>query len=456
MTNDLQSLRAAQDYLAAETLRYWQARPITVSSPVAVPWSRRVGRVFAFESPRRRAKPEGLPPLAIVEVPTRGVVTRLREQVYHYPGITEWQIALRGGPGTGKTTAMQFLLIDVLRRRAPDEPVPVWLPCSEWNPNTTPLLTWVASTMLRDYPGLTSFAAGPRGCAAELIHHDRVALFLDGLDELPLAARAKALGLIKQEASFLRVVLSRRPPERHAAFQAGMEKAGSYRSAVIEIQPVGVSEAEAFLLAGQSGERREAWQRVIDHLREQPLSAAARAFTSPLALSLAREIYAGPDTDPADLLNAQAHPTAEALQQHLLSHRLPVLHPYPDTRADDARRPSRVSRLLGPIRVLWTTATGLWDTLASEYDVLAARWATRGELRKQLNLMFSYCFLLAVVGIGFGIALGIVLGIAIAIASGPLHGLVGGIAIGMGIGLAAALAAGILFCLGALWDIFFS
>jgi hypothetical protein len=273
---------------------------------------------------------------------------------------------------------------------------------------------------------------------------------LDGLDELPLAARAKALERIKQEASFLRVVLSRRPAERGVALPAGMVKNRLLISAVIEIQSVGVPEAEAFLLAGQSGDRREAWQRVIDHLREQPRGVVARAFTSPLALSLAREIYAGAGTDPADLLNGQAYPTAEALQQHLLSHRPTVLHPYPETRADDAQRPSRAARSLDPIRVLWTTATRLWDTIASEYDVLAARWATRGELREALNLMSSYCILLAVAGLGIGIALGVVGGLAIAIASGPRHGLVGGIVIGVGIGLAAALAASLLFCVGAL------
>jgi hypothetical protein len=102
------------------------------------------------------------------------------------------------------------------------------------------------------------------------------------------------------------------------------------------------------------------------------------------------------------------------------------------------------------IRALWTTATGLWDTIASEYEVLAARWARRGELREALNLMYSYCLAFAVLGIGIGIAIGIVLGIVLAIAFGPRNGIVGGIVIGGGIGLAAALAFGLLFCVGAL------
>jgi hypothetical protein len=68
----------------------------------------------------------------------------------------------------------------------------------------------VATTLVRDYPGLAATAPDPHSVAAELIQLGGVALFLDDLDDMPFAARGKALTRIDQEATQLRVVLSRR------------------------------------------------------------------------------------------------------------------------------------------------------------------------------------------------------------------------------------------------------
>ena len=80
-----------------------------------------------------------------------------------------------------------LLLIDILKHRpkGTSEPVPVWLTLGSWNPDTTPLPDWATTTLVRDYPGLVATAYGGPGTAAELIRTGRVALFLDGLDEMP-------------------------------------------------------------------------------------------------------------------------------------------------------------------------------------------------------------------------------------------------------------------------------
>jgi hypothetical protein len=104
---------------------------------------------------------------------------------------------------------------------------------------------------------------------------------------------------------------------------------------VINLLPVGIDQAEQFLLAEQLGDRRIAWQHVTAQLRRLPDSVAARTLNTPLTLSLARSTYA--TGDPADLLDASARPTPDALLQHLLARSLTLAYPNPVER-DHATR----------------------------------------------------------------------------------------------------------------------
>jgi predicted NACHT family NTPase len=55
------------------------------------------------------------------------------------------------------------------------------------------LQDWAAVTLNRDYPGLAAAEHGGPVTAAQLIRTGRVALFLDGLDEMALDVRGAAL-----------------------------------------------------------------------------------------------------------------------------------------------------------------------------------------------------------------------------------------------------------------------
>jgi len=298
---------AATEYLAEETLRYWREqakdRRITTPSPAAVRWSWASEEVAV---PAGELWPEGTStgsggPVSGSErsVLTAGVVTQLRGQLYDRLGGARTRMVVLGGPGAGKTGAMVLLLIDILEHRpaGSGQPVPVWLTLGGWNPDTTPLRDWVAATLTRDYPGLAAreYGGGSR-MAAELVRTGRVALFLDGLDEMDPAVQGTALQAIDRDAAGLRVVLTSRPEQYRAAVEDGR----LYGAAVIDILPVGLDQARDFLLAEQLQPHRHRWQQVIDHLRAHPGSAAARTLTTPLALTLARDTYAR--ADPADLL----------------------------------------------------------------------------------------------------------------------------------------------------------
>ena len=171
-----------------------------------------------------------------------------------------------------------------------------------------------------DHPALRAPEYGP-DAAGELLRGGRVALFLDGLDEMPQEARAHALKRISAEAAGLRLVLTSRP-EQH---QSTASSFALDNSAVIELLPVRPAAAGTFLLHGQAGIRREQWSRIVDYLKRNPHSVAAKVLDNPLTLSLARDAYAS--KDPIALSDPAAFPTQEALREHLIDQALVTAYP---------------------------------------------------------------------------------------------------------------------------------
>lgn len=392
-------LQAAQQYLARETLRYWRVqakdRRITTPSPARVSWK------WASEEV---AAPAGLRP----ELLTAGVVTRLREQLYDRLKAPA-RVVVLGGPGAGKTTAMLLLLIDILEHRSADadQPVPVWLTLGSWNPETTPLLDWAATVLKRDYPGLSATSHGGPAAAVELIRAGRVALFLDGLDEMPPAVQGRALELIDRDAVGLRVVMTSRPSE----YQAAIKEGRLYRAAVIEVLPVEPEHARDFLLADQVGERHRAWQQVTDHLMTDPDGVLARTFTSPLALSLARDIYDRPEglgrSDPRELLDHDAYQSSDELLRHLFRRFLRIAYPNPAEREHATRWLSWIARRMGASRDLrW------WDI---------PTWTPNRQRQFVPAILVGLAFWFAIgsaIGFATGLPAGLMMGLAAGIASG--------------------------------------
>jgi len=169
-------------------------------------------------------------------------------------------------------------------------PVPVWLTMGRWDPATTSLRAWAAETMNRDHPALRAAEYGP-DAAGELLRGGRVALFLDGLDEMPLAIRTQAMRRINDEAQGQRIVLTSRTVE----FQHALLESRIHNTAVIELRPVRPSAAATYLLNGQAGAARIRWKQLGACLKRNPGSAAARALDNPLPLSAARDAYSGQD-----------------------------------------------------------------------------------------------------------------------------------------------------------------
>ena len=224
------------------------------------------------------------------EVLASGVVTRLHDELY--ARLPHGRLALLGAPGAGKTAAMLLLMLAALDHRAglgdSDErervPVPVWLTLGGWDPAAVTLKEWAVSRMNLDHPALRAPEYGPN-VAGELLREGLVALFLDGLDEMPKSLRPMALERISAEAAGLRLVLTSRPDE----YQDSVSASSLDNTAVATLLPVRPAAAGAFLLRGQSGVQRERWSDFTDSLKRQPDGSAAKALDNPLLLSLARD-----------------------------------------------------------------------------------------------------------------------------------------------------------------------
>ena len=336
---------AAADLLAIRTTAIWSRelvrRGIQAPAPVRVRWGWApddvgVPRQELVSSPALSTDPDALPPGAgngptSQAVLSSGVVTRLHDEVY--ARLRHGRLVLIGGPGAGKTGAMLLLLVEALRHRdevpGPDRPavpVPLWLTLGSWDPTAQGLREWVVATMARDHPYLRAEEFGPDAIGA-LFDTGRIALFLDGLDEMPDSHRHRAVELLAAETAGLRVTLSSRPDQYRTTLGAGQQLP---YTAVVQLHPVGPQAAARYLLDGQLGPARDAWRQVTDRLQADPDGVLARTLSTPLTLSLARSAYAA--GDPTELLAAGLN-SETVLRGHLLDQILIAAYPHPRERA---------------------------------------------------------------------------------------------------------------------------
>jgi hypothetical protein len=396
-------------------------RRIITPAPATVRWGWAADELTASRQDVARppAPGTGPPPLPDLEVPGEllgsGVVTYLHKEVY--AKLPHGRLVLLGGPGAGKTGAMILLLLAALdyRRSVAKEvrsevPVPVWLTLGGWNPASTTLHEWAVATMNRDYPVLLAPEYGP-DAAGELLNKKRVALFLDGLDELPEGLRAQALERLNEEARALRVVVTSRPEEYQNALQAGSLD----NTAVIELRPVRPAAAADYLLKDQVGPGRQRWLQVCDYIKNYPDSIAAEALNNPLNLSLARQAYSS--QDPIELAEPTRFRTVKAVREHLVARLLITAYP-------DEHQRTHATLWLAWLAHHMGTGTELywWDI---------PTWIPRRQLRVTRGLA---------IGLGVGLGMGLGLGVGT-----PSVGLISGLAAGTIAALFIGLVSGIEF-----------
>src|SRR5262249_28572714 len=302
-----------------------QLRWSSTGRPVAVAWSGVLGREPSAGEPQHPS--------------LRGDLTDLVRKFRQLPNR---QLVVLGEPGAGKTVLAVLLTLGLLDDLQPGEPVPVLLPLSSWNPQHEHLHTWFAHKLHEEYPGLANATAYGPHAAQRLVAEERLIPVLDGLDETPPGLHTAAIDAVDQAIAGGRPLVI---TCRSAEYEQAVLRDGSFlcTAAVVEIEPVNLGDAAAFLTARQQpGDSR--WQPVVEHLRLNPHGPLACALTTPLIVDLARAAYADPARDPAELCDAIRFPDRASVEEHLLDAFLPAAypqHPPPPFPAVESRRAAR-------------------------------------------------------------------------------------------------------------------
>lgn len=314
-----------------------------------------------------------------------------------YAALPSNRLVITGGPGAGKTAAGILLLVEALKRRTASDPVPLLVTPHGWNPATTSARDWLAGK-IAETPGLA------RG-AADLV--PRLAVFLDGFDELEESLRPQVLRELSRQATF-RVVLLSRPPELTTA---SLALAGAV---TVELRPLDPETAADHLL-GRFTEPPPAWRAVADHLRTHPAGPLTRTLRNPFLLTLLRDAY--PPAGPVDeLLDGKRFRKATQIETHLLDRSLDAAY---------AEGPERLPYSPGTAR---RTLTYLAHQLNQRSTRDLAWWHVPQWTDRPLGLILRGHVVVAVVAV----LVGGLLGLSYRLASGEpvLTGLPVGLVVG--------------------------
>jgi hypothetical protein len=398
--------------------------------PIAVTWGRPsrpiAGPVAAAAGSRRFAPLPGLTATGEAQL-AAGQIGDLHAV---YGGLGSGRLVVAGAPGSGKTGAAVLLVLAALRHRdrvgAEDRvkvPVTVLVTAQDWDPRRQPVREWLTGRLQQTYPLL----AGQMGAAnaGGLIDTGRIAVILDGLDEIAADLRPVALQALSQ-ASFRVVVLSRTAEMASAASQRGVLQG----AAAIELRVIDPATAADYLERVQLDPPPEGWRDLIGRIRASPASALTEALNSPLALTLIRDTYQSGD-DARELLDqcdtiqkrvsgAQA---AEEITGHLLDRVLPAAYTpqpgQPPSRYDLQTAQDALAKIAARMNQDSTRDLQWWHT---------PRWTPRAPR-------------IIVVGLVFGLVLGLVFGLVVGLATDLQFGLQFGLLAGLVFGVMAGLAA---------------
>ena len=251
-----------------------------------------------------------------------------------YAGLASGRVVVVGAPGAGKSGTAILLLLDALDHRGTVDdtqragvPVPVLLTAQGWDPNTRSVQDWLADRLAATYP-MFAHRSGLAEAAALVAARDKVALILDGLDEMDEALRPAAL-LALSDTPFRIVVLTRSQELVQATSRTWLAGA-----VAVSLHDIPAPNATDYLQRARTGPPPAGWTELLAHMRGHPDGVLARGLSTPLTLTLLRDTYQAVD-DVRELFDTNRFRTTDAIEQHLVARILPAAY---------AHRPGRPPR----------------------------------------------------------------------------------------------------------------
>lgn len=246
-----------------------------------------------------------------------------------YGGLGSGRLVIAGNPGSGKTGAAILLILAILAHREKVRdldrdhiPVPVMFTLHDWDPRTQRMQNWLALKLQQTYKQFTGRNGAAK--ATELLTAGKIAVILEGLDEIPPKLRPIVLQALSRQAAFRVVVLTRSAEMAATATYSFFEGA-----ATIELQNVVPAVAADYLTRIQCDPAPRGWRDLTELIRQAPNSPVTQALNSPLTLTLVRDTYRSGE-DVSELLNlfggADRDISREDIVDHLLDRVLPAAY----------------------------------------------------------------------------------------------------------------------------------
>ncbi|MCK9921976.1 NACHT domain-containing protein [Frankia sp. AgPm24] len=335
------------------------------------------------------------------------------------------RLVMLGEAGAGKTVLLVRLVLDVLDRRQPGDPVPLLLPLAAWNPTGPSLYDWLESQILREYAHLAAVdSATGRTRAGALLDAGLILPVLDGLDEIFADGRDQVLVALNDGLrGNVGLIVSSRPGEFRAAVHPRPDWPSTHLAgaAGIHLTPLTAPAMGDYLLANAGTHGSVRWAPVLTALAT-PTSPLAQALTTPLAGSLASAIYNPRPREstlgfpnPTDLTTL---PTPDAVEQHLFAEFIPAAYrPHPD-QPTPRWTPQQADRYL----------TFLARHLEHRLHTTSLAWW-------ELHRAAPRALPVLLIGLGYGLLLGLLFEVERGFVDGLAGGLAGGLVFGLGGGL---------------------